>query len=151
MAEQRVAKAIYVEALGSGIGLSLNYDIRFKPGLSGLGLRAGIGATSGSTDQTRISLMSLPILLNYVLGNSRASFEGGLGLMARYLTGAGTDVLTGDYVTAQGAGVSIAGNVGLRLQPKQNGVHFRLYWSPFITDRGLQPKWLGLSLGYGFR
>lgn len=107
--------------------------------------------TSGSTDQTRISLISLPILVNYVLGNSRASFEGGLGLMARYLTGAGTDVLTGDYVTAKGTGVSITGNFGLRLQPKQNGVHFRLYWSPFITDRGLQPKWLGLSLGYGFR
>jgi hypothetical protein len=149
--EQRVAKAIYVEALGSGIGLSLNYDTRFKPGLTGLGLRAGIGGISGSGDQSRATLISLPILVNYVLGNSRASFESGLGLMASYITAEGKDALTGDYATAQGVGVSLAGNFGLRLQPKQNGVHFRLYWSPFITDHGLQPRWLGLSLGYGFR
>lgn len=151
MLPQRAAKAVYVEALGSGIGLSLNYDTRFKPGLTGLGLRAGIGGISGSSDQSRVSLISLPVLVNYVLGNSRASFEGGLGLMVSYVTAAGKDALTGDYATAQGVGVSVAGNLGLRLQPKQNGVHFRLYWSPFITDHGLQPQWLGLSLGYGFR
>jgi hypothetical protein len=151
MPEQRVAKAIYVEALGSGIGLSLNYDTRFKPGLTGLGLRVGVGGISGSGDQSRVTLISLPVLVNYVIGNSRASFESGLGLMASYVTAAGKDAVTGDYATAQGAGISVAGNFGLRLQPKQNGVHFRLYWSPFITDHGLQPQWLGLSLGYGFR
>ncbi len=149
--EQRVAKAVYVEALGSGIGLSLNYDTRFKPGLTGLGLRAGIGSISGSGDQGRVTMITVPILVNHVLGNSRASFESGLGLMASYITAAGKDPLTGDYATAQGAGVSVAGNFGLRLQPRENGVHFRLYWSPFITDHGIQPQWLGLSLGYGFR
>jgi hypothetical protein len=149
--EQRAAKAVYLEVLGSGVGLSLNYDTRFKPGLTGLGLRAGIGGISGSSNQGSVTLISLPALVNYVLGNSRASFESGLGIMANYVTAAGRDALTGDYATGKGVGVSVAGNFGLRLQPKQNGVHFRLYWSPFITDHGLQARWLGLSLGYGFR
>lgn len=151
ISDQKAAKAIYLEALGSGIGLSINYDTRFKPGLTGLGIRAGIGGISGFSDQAQVRLISLPVLVNYVLGNSRASFESGLGLMASYVTAAGKDALTGDISNAQGANVSLAGNVGLRLQPKRNGVHFRLYWSPFITDHGLQPQWLGLSLGYGFR
>lgn len=149
--EPRAAKAIYLEALGSGIGLSLNYDTRFKPGLTGLGLRAGIGGISGSSGESRLSLISLPILVNYVLGNSRASFESGLGVTGIYVTGSGTDAVSGDRVRAKGAGFNVAGNFGLRLQPKENGVHFRLYWSPFITTYGLQPSWLGLSLGYGFR
>ena len=131
--------------------MSLNYDTRFKPGLTGLGLRAGIGGITGFSGQSRVSLISLPVLVNYVLGNSRASFESGLGLTGVYVTAAGNDAISGNHVTAKGVGFNVAGNFGLRLQPKENGVHFRLYWSPFITNYGLQPQWLGLSLGYGFR
>ena len=151
MPEQRVAKAIYVEALGSGIGLSLNYDTRFKPGLTGLGIRAGIGGISGSGDQGRVTLISLPVLVNYVLGNSRASFEGGLGLMASYVTAAGKDAITGDYATAQGAALVWQVISVYAYNQNKTGFIFGFIGPLFITDHGLQPQLLGLSLGYGFR
>lgn len=149
---QRAAKAIYVEGLGSGLGVSINFDTRFKPGLTGLGLRAGIGGIGGSGSEGSIGLVTFPVLLNYVVGNSRVSFEAGAGVTAGYITVEGTNSLTGDDVSAKGFGVfGGAGNFGLRLQPKRNGAHFRLYWSPFVTSAGFQPSWLGASLGFGFR
>lgn len=37
-------KAIYVEVLGNGVGISANYDMSFKRGVQdGFGFRAGIG------------------------------------------------------------------------------------------------------------
>lgn len=148
----RVAKAIYVEGLGSGLGVSVNYDTRFKPGLTGFGLRAGIGGIGGAGSNGSLGIVSFPVLVNYVVGNSRAAFEAGVGVTAGYITATGTNDLTGDNVNARGFGVfGGAGNFGLRLQPKRTGAHFRLYWSPFVTSYGFQPSWFGVSLGVGFR
>lgn len=152
------AKAIYLEALGSGIGLSLNYDTRFKPGLTGWGMRGGIGGFSFSgTDNTgqsaSIGIVTLPILANYVAGNSIAAFEAGAGILPAYVNASANDLATGGNGIASVKGLSLSGtlNAGLRLQPRNKGVHFRLYWSPLFNASGFYPKWLGLSLGYGFR
>ena len=99
---ERPAKAIYVEGLGSGIGLAINYDTRFKPGLTGLGLRAGIGGVGGLSSLGTVSLITLPVLLNYVVGNSQASFEVGAGVTAGYLIATGTNTVTGDNVNVRG-------------------------------------------------
>lgn len=151
----RTAKAIYVEALGSGLGLSINFDTRFQKGrLDGLGIRGGIGGISASasdgTTPTSIGVLSLPILVNYVVGNSRASFEAGGGLTLFRANASGTDAVNGD-LSFQGTGVFGAFNLGLRLQPKRNGAHFRLYWNPIIADNRFQASWFGLSLGVGFK
>lgn len=159
IAADRPAKAIYVEALGSGLGVSINYDTRFKPGLTGLGIRAGIGGLSVSGQNTagapgstvRIGVVTLPVLINYVVGNSIAAFEAGAGLQGVYISAEGQDINSGTIDSSDGFTVGGTMNFGLRLQPRRNGVHFRLYWAPIVNGHGFQPKWLGLSLGFGFR
>lgn len=147
----RPAKAFYVEGLGSGLGLSLNFDTRFKPGLSGLGMRVGFGGIDASSSKGSIDIITLPVLLNYVAGNSRASFEAGMGVTVIRISAITASTLPGDNAIAKGTGVAGTGNFGLRLQPKRNGVHFRLYWSPFVTSDFFEPRIFGASLGFGFR
>jgi hypothetical protein len=63
---EKLSSQLYAEFLGPGLGLSLNYDTRFKPGKTGLGFRIGAGITLGAT---------IPIIVNYVFGNnSKRSF-----------------------------------------------------------------------------
>lgn len=147
----RPAKAFYVEGLGSGLGVSLNYDTRFKPGLSGLGLRVGVGGLDVSSSAGSIDIITLPVLVNYVAGNSRASFEAGVGVTLIHATAIGISTLPGDNAIEKGTGVAGSANFGLRVQPKRNGVHFRLYWSPFVTSDRFEPRIFGASLGFGFR
>ncbi|MFD2572726.1 hypothetical protein ACFSUS_18950 [Spirosoma soli] len=148
---ERPAKAIYVEGLGSGLGVSLNYDTRFKPGLSGLGLRVGVGGLDVSSSAGSIDIITLPVLVNYVAGNSRAAFEAGVGVTVIRVSAISASTLPGDNIVAKGTGVAGSGNFGLRVQPKRNGVHFRLYWSPFVTSDIFEPRIFGASLGFGFR
>ncbi|GAB4039165.1 hypothetical protein [Spirosoma gilvum] len=148
----KAAKAIYLEGLGSGLGVSLNYDTRFKPGLTGLGIRAGIGGIRASSNVGSAGLVTFPVMINYVVGSNRVAFEAGIGFTPVYVTVTGTSPLTGDRQTIKGIGLfGGVGNVGMRLKPTEKGVHFRIYYSPFITSEGLQPSWFGMSLGYGFR
>ncbi len=156
---ERPAKAIYLEALGSGLGLSVNYDTRFKPGLTGWGVRGGIGglnlSASDNTGQSvSIGMVTLPILANYVAGNSIAAFEAGAGLLPAYVNASASDLNSTSGITSGAVkGLSLSGtlNAGLRLQPRNKGVHFRLYWAPLFNKSGFYPKFGGLSLGYGFR
>ena len=152
----RTAKAIYVEGFGSGVGLSINFDARFKPGrLDGLGFRAGVGglSASGIADNgspATIGIVTLPVLLNYVVGNSRAAFEAGAGISGAYVSASGSDAVQGS-ISEKGFGAFGTFNLGLRVQPKRTGAHFRLYWNPIVSDAGFQTSWLGISLGVGFK
>jgi hypothetical protein len=152
----RTAKAIFVEGLGSGVGLSINFDTRFRPGrLDGLGMRAGVGGLSVSRVQenglsANTGFVSLPVLLNYVVGNSRAAFEAGAGVTGVYANESGFDA-AGGYSSEKGIGAFGTFNFGLRLQPKRTGAHFRLYWSPIVSVAGFQTLWLGFSIGVGFK
>jgi hypothetical protein len=69
---EKLSSQLYAEFLGPGLGLSLNYDTRFKPGKTGLGIRIGVGATLGTT---------IPITVNYVFrnNNKRSFLELGAG------------------------------------------------------------------------
>ncbi|MFD2571981.1 hypothetical protein ACFSUS_15160 [Spirosoma soli] len=149
--EGRAAKAIYVEVAGSSPGLSLNYDTRFRAGLTGLGVRAGVGVMGGFSEGA-LSGYTAPFLLNYVLGKGRIALEIGAGVAVGYATRTGTNPLTGVQVNEEGfLLLGSTGNLGLRLQPAKTGLQGRLYWSPFLTGDGLSLARIGLSLGVGFR
>jgi hypothetical protein len=149
-------QAVYVEGLGSGILLSVNYDMRFRRGVQdGLGMRVGVGGaslsgTDGTGQTASIGIVTVPLMVNYLVGKRRSAFEVGAGLTPGYASARVTS--SGTYQSAEGFGV-FAGflNVGYRLQPLRNGVVFRINWSPAINEYGFQPSWFGISLGYGFK
>ncbi|HEV7348469.1 hypothetical protein [Telluribacter sp.] len=148
----RRAKAIYVEALGSsGFFYSLNYDMRFKKGLDGLGFRIGITRP----DPSGITMTySGPILINYVTSARRIAFEAGAGVIVahrRYEYEDHVSILHKYRRTTINDGVA---NVGIRVQPFRTGIIWRLYWAPtwiFGEPNSFFPQWLGTSLGIGFR
>lgn len=70
------ARAIYAEAFGNSLIWSLTYDTRFGPSRDGLGGRAGIGFLSFG-NQT--SYLTVPVMVNYLLGKNENFFELGLG------------------------------------------------------------------------
>ncbi|MFD1141332.1 hypothetical protein ACFQ4C_09440 [Larkinella insperata] len=146
-------KAVYAEALGSGITLSLNYDFRFKPTQDGLGMRIGVGGGSFSdtNSDAKAGIVTMPVLVDYLVGQRRVAFEAGAGLTLVYINVSGTDAVSGELLSGKGFGFMGTFNTGLRLQPVRNGVVFRLNWSPAISNAGFQANWLGLSLGYAFK
>ena len=42
-------------------------------------------------------------------------------------------------------------NVGYRFQPIENGFLFKINWTPVISGGRFEPRWFGISLGYGFK
>ena len=150
--ETRRAKAIYVEALGSsGFGLSINYDMRFKPGHEGWGFRAGIAQPYRAADATTFYL---PLLINKVHSNKRAALEHGIGPVLVYKRWEYED-LNFDLHQRHDFNFLISANVGVRFQPVKTGVSWRLYWSPNwqIRPDFQRPMllWFGTSLGIGFK
>jgi hypothetical protein len=150
----RRAKAIYVEGFGSsGFYYSLNYDMRFRKGLKGWGFRAGI---TKPVSVGMATTYSGPILINYVTTERTVALEAGLGIVVgntRYTYEDQYNVVRKYSHYAYNYGVA---NVGFRIQPKQTGVMWRLYWAPnwvMGPDAGNQKTfmWFGTSLGIGFR
>ncbi|MBO0932835.1 hypothetical protein [Fibrella aquatilis] len=152
-------KAVYLEGLGSGLLLSVNYDFRFRNTQDGLGMRIGVGGLSvaatatnnnGTTSPARLGVVTMPILLNYLVGKGRVAFEMGAGVTPIYLSATKYQT-NNEFVQNSNFGVLGTLNAGLRVQPIRNGVVFRLDWTPMISDTGFQPAWAGVSLGYAFK
>lgn len=148
-------KTIFAEALGNGVLLSGNFDIRLKPNQNdGLGFRAGIGggslsATDGMGSSVSAGLVTFPLSVNYVVGKKRSGFESGVGLTPMYAT---ASVQTNsEFAEGNGFGVTGFLNAGYRYQPINNGVAFRINWAPAFNSAGFSPEWFGLSLGYSFK
>lgn len=146
-------KAVYLEGLGSGVLLSANYDFRFKPVQDGLGLRVGLGGgvLSDPNSDAIAGLVTLPLVLNYLVGKRRVAFEMGAGVTPVYVNASGTNQATGDFISGNGFGAFGSLNLGLRLQPIRNGVVFRLNWAPVVSNTGFYPSWFGVSVGYAFK
>jgi hypothetical protein len=66
---------IYFEFIGSGLGLSLNYDRRFKHGKTGLGFRIGSSVTFG---------YPVSAATDYIIGNNYKSSFLELGIGSTY-------------------------------------------------------------------
>ncbi|MHA6249345.1 hypothetical protein ACXYMU_15495 [Pontibacter sp. CAU 1760] len=150
-------KIIFVEALGNGIGLSANFDMRFQKGTQeGFGFRAGLGGSylgsaNNDAENKAMGIVTLPLSVNYLVGENRSAFEAGLGITPMY---ARMDVYSPTkprLADENGWGATGFLNLGYRFQPLGNGFVFRANWTPAFNSAGFSPSWFGLSVGYGFK
>lgn len=155
-APAKFSKNIFVEGLGNGVLISVNYDMRLKKGVpNGLGVRGGIGGgslegTSQDGDYIDLSMITIPLGVNYLIGSKRSFFEAGLGITPIYVN-ANTVILEGDLYSGTGWGVLGFLNLGYRFQPIRRGVMFRADWTPAFGKPGFFGRYFGLSLGIGFK
>lgn len=133
------AQSVYFEILGPGVTYSFNYDTRFQNTLDGLGGRIGFGliVVDGS------SLVTVPAMINYLLGDKGKYFE--LGLGATYINFGDDDFLVDEESDVIGTMV-----FGYRSQPVDRGFMFRAGFAPIISQGSFIPYYPYLSLGYTF-
>lgn len=139
-------KSVFAEAVGNGPLLSLNYDMRLKPFRNdGLGFRAGFGLGENflgpPVEFNRY--ISLPLTVNYIMGKKRHGLETGIGLTPQIAL---ADLENNPQIRPLGFL-----NIGYRFQPYKEGLMFRATWTPFFNSNGIEPAWLGASVGYSFR
>jgi len=137
----RAPQAFYGELWGKGLLFSANYDRRFSKRLDGLGF--GIGA--GYIKIDNVSLFSLPVGLNYLLGQNGKYFEVGAG--ATYLSASLSDF---DNATQHGSTVIGTMTFGYRSQPVHSGFMFRAGINPIFFKNTFVPYWPYVSFGYSF-
>nr|MBC7612395.1 hypothetical protein [Pseudopedobacter sp.] len=133
---QRRAQNIYVELAGQGLVFTANYDTRFSNKRNGLGGRIGIGAIGGGGD----NLVTIPVSLNYLLGEGKNFFEIGLG--ATYANAS--------FLDSNGSTVFGTMSFMYRLQPIKSGFSFRGGFTPIFNADAFIPYYAGISLGYTF-
>lgn len=133
---ERRAQNIYVELLGQGLLFTANYDTRFSNKRNGLGGRIGIGAIGGDGD----NIVTIPISLNYLLGEGKNFFEVGIG--ATYATASVLDT--------NGSAVFGTMSFMYRLQPIKSGFNLRVGFTPIFNADAFIPYYAGISLGYTF-
>ncbi len=135
------AQNIYVELGAQGLVFTANYDTRFGNRRDGIGGRIGIGAIGGDGD----SFVTVPVSLNYLLGDGKNFFEIGLGATYASL-GLNDDSFFGN------GGSTVLGTMAFmyRLQPVKSGFSFRGGFTPFFNQDIFLPYYAGISLGYTF-
>ena len=138
--ELKRAQNIFIELGAQGLFLTANYDTRFGKTRNGLGGRIGIGALGDSG----VNEVTVPVGLNYLLGQGKNFFEIGLG--ATYAS------LGPNNGGRLGTGNTVIGTLCFmyRLQPTTNGFSFRGGLTPIFTTEGFFSEYAGISLGYSF-
>ena len=125
---------IFLEAGGNGVGFSVNQEGFFT---KKVGLRLGLGSLA-------VYGLSIPIMLNYYLGEDNNKLELGAGIT--HFSKGTDDGVFGDRST-----VLIGVTMGLRHQNKYHGVVIRVSFTPLFnlsTNRFI--PFGGLSLGFSF-
>lgn len=133
---EKRAQNIYMELGGQGLVFTANYDTRFSNKRNGLGGRIGIGAIGGGGD----NLITIPVSLNYLLGEGKNLFEIGLG--ATYANAS--------FLDSNGSTVFGTMSFMYRLQPIKSGFSFRGGFTPIFNADAFIPYYAGISLGYTF-
>lgn len=139
-------KSLFAELSGNGIGISGNFDMRFKPDRNdGLGFRVGLGSGFIYFSDNAIvnRYLSVPLNLNYIVGKKRSGFESGIGVtpqVALNSVNEGPPILTEGFI-----------NLGYRFQPVTKGLIFRGSWTPSVNTAGIYPAIFGISAGYSFK
>lgn len=151
------AQNVYVELFGPGITFSANYDSRFSKRQDGFGGRAGLGYASDSD----FSIFSIPLQVNYLLGNKGKYFEMGLGATYVNFSGSDTYAFLGEsstyFYTDNSASrykeSTVLGTTtfGYRSQPVNGGFNFRGSINPVFNSNGFYPFFFGVSFGYTFK
>ena len=140
------APNIFIELGGNGLFLSANYDQRFNKTGKGLGFRAGLGFVPGfGFGFGEIStLFTIPVGLNYLVGNGPHHFEVGAG--ATYVSG-NINVFGEDE---DASGVAFVPNVAYRYQKLGKGFTGRISISPLVGGGGMS-FYFGISGGIRLR
>ncbi len=138
---QKRAQNVYAEILGQGLLFSINYDTRFSNKRNGIGGRIGFGGIGGDG----AGLITVPVSLNYLLGEGKNFFEIGLGATYAKIS-TNNDFFFGD------GGSSVIGTMAFmyRLQPVKTGFSFRGGITPVFSSVGFVPYFVGFSVGYTF-
>lgn len=137
---------IFAELFGPGMSLSFNYDFRFAKTNSGLGMRVGVGGFKFDD----VNILSVPVGINYLLGNENKFFE--LGVNGIY-SSRGFFFLNDD----EGNDSKFVGmlTLGFRRQLPGKGFNFRVSLNPVVgmddnDELFFWPFYGGVSLGYSF-
>ncbi len=145
----KYSKAIFIEFGGNGALFSANYEMRFKKGQQdGLGFRAGFGGIRLADSQGKsLNILTIPLAINNIIGKRRSALETGVGI---------TPVIISEENPSYSQSIvqkGVAGflNVGYRFQPIKNGFLFKINWTPVISGGTIEPRWFGISFGYGFK
>jgi hypothetical protein len=134
--EEKRAQNIFMELGAQGLIFTANYDTRFSNKRNGIGGRIGVGAVGGGGD----NIVTIPISLNYLLGDGKNLFEIGLG--ATYASA--------DLFDSNGSAVFGTMSFMYRLQPEKSGFSFRGGFTPIFYKSVFIPYFAGISLGYTF-
>lgn len=130
----RAPQAVYFQLGGSAPIFSVNYDRRFGKRVNGAGFAAGLGFFGASGE----GVFSLPLSLNYLIGNNSHFVE--LAGGATFLSSSSADLFDEDATLVIGHA-----NVGYRYQPTKGGFFFRGGISPLFIGGGY-----GTSFYVGF-
>ena len=138
------ANSLHFELLGNGLIYSLNYERAIAEGFSG---RIGIGylkvnGTEGSDES--VSLMTVPIMANYILGSKSSHLELGIGVCIISLA---EDIK--ETLGVSGSATLGTATFGYRYQREDGGIIFRIGITPFFGSIGFQLSG-GLGFGYAF-
>ncbi|MEM9824737.1 MAG: hypothetical protein AAF985_26860 [Bacteroidota bacterium] len=130
--------SFYVELFGNGLIFSANYDMRFTQSNVGLGGRVGLGYVGGVNS----SVLTIPVMANYLLGKDGKYFEVGGGL-----TFVSANV---DFIGDNDSASAVWGTLSFmyRYQPIDGGFMWKIGITPLIADGVFFPYWFGLGLGY---
>jgi hypothetical protein len=142
-------KTVYAELLGAGGLASVNFDYRLGKNPEGFGLRTGIGYFQWNNS----SLVTFPVIVNYLVGKNGKYLDLGLGARFGYETMVDKEPPSPDQKFEEGfrIGAPIL-NIGYRYQPLEGGFNFRIGFSPYMNIyKNALPDlfWMPhLSLGY---
>lgn len=133
------AKAVYLEIGGPGLA-SANFDMRFAKTENGAGFRIGVGAFSVNS----VSVVTVPVGLNYLIGKEKNFFELGAGFT--YLNvSAKNNGNSKDFKSSYGNAT-----IGYRYAPPKHGFFFKAEITPVFGDGFFIPYFGGLGFGYKF-
>ncbi len=146
--ERTAFNSVFVELLGNGGLYSLNYDRIVAENVS---IRGGFSyisvSASGVASSANVTLMTFPLLANFLVGSPSHKFELGAGPLIVYASG--TTSAGGATGSASGLGVVGTAVIGYRYVPYDGGFHFKVGVTPFFSGNGFF-GWGGISFGYTF-
>lgn len=133
----RPPQAVYFQIGGSAPIFSVNYDRRFTKSVNGFGFAAGVGFYG----ESGASIFSIPVSINYLIGNSSSFIE---------LAGGATFASAQESLFSGGSsGASIIFfhlNGGYRYQPTKGGFFFRGGISPlFFQGESVTSFYIGFG------
>lgn len=144
-------KVVFAELAGDGLTLTANYDMRLKRNRNdGFGIRAGAGMVP---DKYFDDYITVPLGINYIVGQRKHGFETGLGITLLYNVSGNENFfidLDADEAHPKLTSAEML-TIGYRYQATR-GLMLRATNSFMYIGKGYfyPPLWPGISIGYSF-